>query len=657
MRTIFLLLTGLLMSQILFSQQELEFENKEYKLEESPVYNTDVEGKEDNSIVLKYNYSIEYALEGDYLNGYILLHKKIRVLTDKGIEQNNKIYIGVGSGDVIIKQEARVISPNGEVISLGEDAIKEGVDEETNNKYKYFAFEGLEKGCDVEYFYLVRRQGYSYRGRAIYLQGETTDKYNIDFTVITPSNLEFKFKSYNDLPEMVRDTTNEEKNVFSLHLDTLKKFTPQKSAFEAANMKYVLFKLDRNNASGKSGIISYGAVSQNIYDNYHLLEEKSDKKLVSKLIKKMNIDQTSTESKVRSVENYLKTNFTAVQSGDPLLSNISTMISNSAYNESGATLLFCVIYDQLKVKHELVVTCDRTKTPFDAEFESYNFLDRSFLYFPELGKYIEPIDNSYRLGYISPECMNTYGLFVKSVEVGDFVTGVGKIKKIQALASDRTTSKLYTNVVFDSEFDTPTYEVRKETFGYYAYLQSYYDFITEEDKQEKLTKSAIEYIDQEGEIEDLKVENKGGNNFGVKPLVISANVNTDKFLEVAGMKYLFKVGELIGPQMELYQEEKRELPVQSDYNRAYHRELTFNIPEGYKIVNLEDINMDVTHKTKDKVDLAFVSTFKQEGNTIKVTIDEFYELMDMPKEEYESYQAVVNAAADFNKIVLIYEPI
>jgi hypothetical protein len=143
----------------------------------------------------------------------------------------------------------------------------------------------------------------------------------------------------------------------------------------------------------------------------------------------------------------------------------------------------------------------------------------------------------------------------------------------------------------------------------------------------------------------------------VKPLVISANVNTDKFLEVAGMKYLFKVGELIGPQMELYQEEKRELPVQSDYNRAYHRELTFNIPEGYKIVNLEDINMDVTHKTKDKVDLAFVSTFKQEGNTIKVTIDEFYELMDMPKEEYESYQAVVNAAADFNKIVLIYEPI
>jgi hypothetical protein len=655
MRKIFLLITSLVISQLLFSQSGIQNDN--YKLEESPKYNASVDVGEDNSIILKYNYSIEYVFEDGYLNGYILKHKKIRVLTDKGIEQNNKIYIGVGSDDVIVKQEARVISPSGEVTSLGDDAIKEGVDEESNYKYKYFAFEGIEKGYDLEYYYLVRRQSYSYRGRAVYLQDETTDKYDVDFTVIAPSNLEFKFKTFNALPEMARDTTNDEKNVYSVHVDTLNKFNAQKSAFEGANMQYVLFKLDKDASSGKSGFVSYGAVSQNIYDNYHVLAEKSDKKKISKLIKKMEVDRTSTESMIRSVENYLKTNFTVIESSSPLLSDVSVMLSNSAYNEKGATTLFCVIYDQLKVKHELVITCDRTDTPFDEKFEAYNFLDRSFLYFPEVGKYIEPVDNSYRLGYISPECMNTYGLFIKSVEVGDFVTGVGRIKRIKPLASDRTTSNLYTSVEFDTEFDSPTYEIRKESFGYYAYLQSYYDFVKEEDKREELTKSSIEYIDQEGDIEDLKVANEGGNNFGVKPLIISANVETDKFLEIAGTKYLFKVGELIGPQMELYQEEKRELPVQSDYNRAYHRELTFNIPQGYKIANLEDINMNITHQTDGDIDLAFISTFKQEGSTIKITIDEYYDLMDMPKEDYESYQDVVNAAADFNKIVLIYEPI
>ena len=41
--------------------------------------------------------------------------------------------------------------------------------------------------------------------------------------------------------------------------------------------------------------------------------------------------------------------------------------------------------------------------------------------------------------------------------------------------------------------------------------------------------------------------------FGIKPLQFIIDFKSDAFIEKAGNKYLFKVGELIGQQIQLYQ--------------------------------------------------------------------------------------------------------
>ena len=107
--------------------------------------------------------------------------------------------------------------------------------------------------------------------------------------------------------------------------------------------------------------------------------------------------------------------------------------------------------------------------------------------------------------------------------------------------------------------------------------------------------------------------------------------------------------------MELYQEGKQEFPIQQVYCRAYHREINFNIPEGYKVQNLDDIIIveEFTPSISDKPTLVFKSSYTQEGNTVKVVIDEYYDVLDLPKEEFDDYRRVINAAADFNKVVLI----
>jgi len=58
-----------------------------------------------------------------------------------------------------------------------------------------------------------------------------------------------------------------------------------------------------------------------------------------------------------------------------------------------------------------------------------------------------------------------------------------------------------------------------------------------------------------------------------------------------------------------------------------------------------------------KVILSFKSSYTIEGNKVKVIIEEFYKQTQYPAEIFNEYRSVVNAAADFEKISLIFEKI
>ena len=267
-----------------------------------------------------------------------------------------------------------------------------------------------------------------------------------------------------------------------------------------------------------------------------------------------------------------------------------------------------------------------------------------------------PSNPFYRLGYIPSVYTNTYGLFIREEKIGDYQTGIGKVKLIDPPLSQASQSNIYADINFDADFDEPTFHIKCEVTGYNAVnTQPYFEYIKEKEKQEEVAKSQLQYIDSEAKIENLTYKNEGANNFGVKPFIVEGDLVSDKFLETAGDKVLFNLGQVIGPQMELYQEGKQEYPIQQVYCRSYHREINFNIPEGYAVQNLDDINLVEEFSTDQtsKPELVFKSSYTQEGNTVKVVIDEYYDVLDLPKEAFDDYRRVINAAADFNKVVLI----
>ncbi|MEI7596323.1 MAG: DUF3857 domain-containing protein [Bacteroidota bacterium] len=626
-----------------------------YNWEENPkLTNTDLDTSNNSIVIFSKNYN-EYVYENSVLCEYKTTHKRVKLITHVGIESNNKVYIPLLEDDKAITEKARVIKNDGTIRELKKDEIKEGYEQESGTKFHYFAFEGIEIGCEIEYLYCIKRDP-SLNGSIVTIQLGIPILHS-EIKYITPGNLGFKFKSYNGCPDAVYDTTEKENNVWVINKDSIPRLKDEDgAALEANKMKYA-FKLNSNSANGKKDIYAYGPVASDLYDGIYNKNESKDTKAINSLIKEMKLDANNEEAKIRLVENYLKTNFIYYESSEPDKSILLKVIANKAYNDFGAAMLFANVFKALDIEHELVLTSDRFETKFDKEFECYTYLSKYLIYFPKIKKYLSPADNFTRLGFPNTENINNYGLFIKTVSMGDYNTGLGKIKFIQGAKYDESLDILKINVDIPQDFTDTKLQITREMTGYQAAnYQPFFDFIKEADKLKEFSESIIKYIDKEGTIENLTFENNKGNFLGQKPLIAKANIKSDYFFEKAGSKYLFKAGLLIGPQQELYKKEERKLPLEFPYSHGYIRNIAFNIPDGYKISNLDQLKInEVFVKDGKDTTMSFNSNYVVENNKVTISITEYYNEYGYPVSEFEEYRRVANASANFNKVVLVFE--
>jgi hypothetical protein len=65
--------------------------------------------------------------------------------------------------------------------------------------------------------------------------------------------------------------------------------------------------------------------------------------------------------------------------------------------------------------------------------------------------------------------------------------------------------------------------------------------------------------------------------------------------------------------------------------------------------------MNVAYKNNDVTTMGFTSSYSQAGNIVTVTINEVYHEIKYPLSQFEDFKKVINASADFNKIVLVLE--
>lgn len=647
----YILILLLVSFKVTFAQQAPFY--KSYDWEQNPSYN--VTNTDESLIALKEKVVTEFYFEGESLVEYFLEHKVLWLNSDDAIEDFNKVYLPFSSESELQINKARVINPKGDIIDLDASKILTAQDEETGRTYKYFAFEGITKGSFIEYIYVVKKNP-SYMGKRLDLQS-SYHKNKVEFDLFSPANLVFKFKNFNDLPPVLEDTTTVGKYHYKLHLKNLQKLENETLSAYDAQRGFVVYKLDKNTANNANNIVSYDKVAQNLYSFYYPDYSEKTKKLIDKFIKDLELTENANEeTKARKIDFIIKTAIFSSDVNGEDLENLDEVLTRKVANEAGVLKLYIALLRTLNIKHEIVLTSDRNELKFDKEFEANNFLTDFLIYFPKTKKYLSPNSEGTRYGFPDPFKTDTYGLFIKEVTVGDFKSAIGKIKYIQPVKAAENFDTMLVDIKFNEEDLTENSIHFERSFnGYYAMnIQPYTNLIVG-DKREELIDGIFESVSKNIEITSRKIVNEDPGLFGVKPIKFIADFTSEDFVEKAGRKYLFKLGQLIGAQMQLYQEKERVLPLENEFQRSYFRTLNIEIPAGYKITNLEDINIDNVYSEKGKELFSFKSYYTLKDNILTITADEHYRKNIVKVALYEEYRKVINSAADFNKIVLLLE--
>ncbi len=643
------LLIAFLNTASLFAQ---DYSFKNYDWDEKPTaVKIPEQFKNENEIILDRTTKVEIVSSEKNVKQYFLQHEKIYINSDDAIERNNKVYIPFNQNETVVLNKVRVVLKNGKIIKLDKKDIKEEADEERGVKYKYFAIDGLEKGAVLEKL-LVLEESPELNGKTFLMQDEFPIA-NINFELIHPAYLSFKTKGYNGIKNpVVDDKKLDSKVIVTINESNIPGLDGnEKYSNWNANAKMFRYKLDANAYTGAKNLYNFKEFATNFYERINREVDKKQEKVIEVFCKTIAKSQ-DTQEQIWNIENKIKKTINYNRYIDTK-AGIDEIIKSKQANQVDILRLYHAVFKNFKIENNIVLASDRHKVPFDKDFESYENLNELLFYFPSINKYMTPTEIEYRIPLIPANLAHNNGLFIKEKTFAGVAMGIGEINFIEIPGAEVTHDVMEITIDFSKDIDNPTIN-NKIAFGGYAALnfQGIKDFASAEEYK-VILKSIAENYTVQTDYSKLTTQNDGLDFTGKKPFILDVTFDGKELLQKAGSNYLFSVGQTIGKQMELYQEHKRLLPVEIDYPHSYTRKIKIILPDNVTVKNTEKLVMDYKTVINNKTEAAFVSNFKKSKNEILIENTEYYNILNYNLDKFDEYKAVINAAADFNKVVIV----
>ena len=601
----------------------------------------------ESSIGILEKYIVEYkkGMFSQDLISYETTHSITRVNNEKGISKHNTVYIPMYEVKNVIDIKARTINSDGKITLLNKDNIKEINNVEEYGDFKIFAIEGVEQNSEIEVLYTVEKE-YDMHGTET-IQNDYPIK-EAQFLFIT-GDLNSKIKAYRT-ETAFENISVDDKQAKLLTLRDIPAMIEEEYATPNANKIAVVYQ-----CMPKDQNITQEQFWNNVVNNVggkFFPEEVSP--LVNNDIEnftKGKQDLTVFE-KASLIDNFIKSNFTIVKNNNAELTDLEYILKNRTSSDFGIMKAYAHYLKALDVEYEIVVTANRFTYKFDPDFFTPNMLRDFLIYLPTEEKYIAPDRLEYRVGEAPLQLLGNYGLYITE----SFEYYFSKI-----VQSDPNFSRIVrnTNVTFDEDLESVTLKQYQEHTGHWSTTsRAILNLSTEQgikDYEDYLTGSGIE----NKVVINMETENTDMNPLEYNlPFIVKNTMTSESLLEEAGDSYIFQIGKIIGTQSELYQETERVNPIEMTYPNQYDYDIKIHIPEGYTAEGLEVLNIDKSFKsvTGEKI-CKFESSYKLEGNTIIITIQEFYKSNEYNLNRYEEFRSVINAASDFNKTSILIRAI
>jgi hypothetical protein len=241
----------------------------------------------------------------------------------------------------------------------------------------------------------------------------------------------------------------------------------------------------------------------------------------------------------------------------------------------------------------------------------------------------------------------TDAMDIIQVERTSSCTGTQKADVIGKANLDRE----YLNKDFEKYYAEPLTKGKKTDA---APVNKKYEYADKEDQVkerkdlfEKLVKDDDLDIDKYNDFELLQ-DGRSGDSAMLK---FKEKFSLKKLISKAGRNYIFEAGKLIGGQLKLEPGELKERKTDIWISTAITIEnmITVNMPEGYTVDGLQDLNMSI-----DNPSGSFISATAVSGNKLLITTKKVYKNSFDKKEAWPNYIAFLEPAYKLSqaKIVL-----
>ncbi len=591
-----------------------------------------------------------YANKENIFEEISIFHRKIRVVTHEAVNDYNKIYVPVSNVIEILDIRARFISPDGKITELPKESIHQVENLENKGDFKAFAIEGAETGGEIEYYYKLRKK-YSPYGTQV-MQGEQP-RTNVQVIFVYPSKIEYFVKNYNGFPAFSsRTDTLTGKTFLEADVAVIPSLMKEKYADYKANLMRYEFTLAYNNYNSLLRTYSFSKISSNLYGNVYELT-KDEKAAVKSTLKKLKLSGLDDRQKARKIEDWVKSEI-AVSEELTRMPDIVETIKLRQTTKSGALRIMVALMNEAGLNFEVVATCDKSERSFDPDFNGFNFLDDYLIYFPDMDLFIQPDNLMYRLGINPSLYQGSYGLFLRPLSYGEKQKTLAyEVRRLPMDTYEKNADTMIVNLSLNLSKLNLDASIYRVFYGEWAAsIQSFWSFMNEE-RHQNLISDIFNMGNENTTINSYKVFHETQSDIAVNPLKWNVELTANSLVEQAGNDLIVKIGESIGEQSELYQESRRKLPIVVSEIHNYFRKLIFDIPSGYSISNLSDLNMNVEMQNNGKLSCCFTSWYEMSGNKLIVYSREYYTENGYPADLFESFRKVINAAADFNKKTII----
>lgn len=623
------------------------FENENYDWQEqrSPVgipFNTSYS----DAVVINDRRILEYAQANDdkmYL--YETVHKIIRINNHDGINRFNKVHIPLADANRVITIKARTIHPSGKITEVESQAMRSLENVENTGSYLIFALEGLEQGSEVEYIYQLRRDP-QFFGRATF---ETaTPIWHLEFEIITPEHLIFEAKSYNKFPDLrMLPLRYPGKNSLYARMQEMAK-TDEKATNRYTNLMRVDYKLSYNTQEGNTPLYTWADVSRmirNMVYDFEMLGESQINQLRQQALQIWE-DADDDEGKVDAIIRFVTENIRIEPNEDRLHESPATTIETHIGGRMDIIQLYALLFTIADVPHQILVTADRNRMGFDSDFVTLYSLEEFVFHFTSADRYFAPVHTEYGSGIIPAMLQGNQALVVTppfdeweepiteqlidSLPIGDFSQSIDQnCLHLQA----------------DESMENLTAYWERSLTGHLAVLLRKWHRNASADEFEALMHKVVQYHVPQATVTGLSWEETALPN-NLPGMAIRVNLKANSLLEYAGENRLLRIGKMVETGI------KNNSP---EYPFGRHYQMRLQIPEGWQVTNVNDLNKSAILKQDNIVYARFHASGQIEGNTLIITVEEYFPEAIIPETSADAYQKVKNCAAEFGYVTLVIQ--